>query len=88
MGRFWGTEIIIYYVTLEAWMGEQKWSQGLQAGLAQWVREYMAINKFLYQYFCMNNNISKLPAAATALSQIYWESTTCCSAALIGLKSW
>lgn len=36
MRRFWGTEIIIYYFTLEAQMGEQKneWSQELQAGIA------------------------------------------------------
>lgn len=89
MRRFWGTEIIIYYFTLEAQMGEQKneWSQELQAGLAQCVWEYMAINKLFCQYFSMNNNISKLPAAATALAQLYWESTTCCSVALMGLKS-
>lgn len=43
----------------------------LQAGMEQCVQEYMAINKLFCQYFSMNNNISKLPASATALARIY-----------------
>lgn len=66
---------------------KNEWSQELQAGLVQCVWKYMSINKLLCQYFSMNNNISKLLATATALAQISWESTTCCSAALVGLKS-